>query len=191
MTGSAEPSLVAGPPLRCSSPSSLLAPSATPRQVAAATTVSSSSSEAAARETTASQSRLAVSIDTESQHAAHEAGLVSRGSGVGPWHSAQHTARGARSSSSALGFGSSSKLPHVRPPPPLPLHVGSSHRAHELAAAAAAAEATGAPNTANLGLRAAHGGDADARRGCMRRAGRRKKRRAAARGTKHGGIIVG
>jgi hypothetical protein len=37
--------------------------------------------------------------------------------------------------------------------------VGSSHRAHELAAAAAAAEATGAPNTANLGLRAAHGGD--------------------------------
>ena len=88
MTGSAEPSLVAGPPLRCSSPSSLLAPSATPRQVAAATTVSSSSSEAAARETTASQSRLAVSIDTESQHAAHEAGLVSRGSGVGPWHSA-------------------------------------------------------------------------------------------------------
>jgi hypothetical protein len=29
-----------------------------------------------------------VSIDTESQHAAHKAGLVSRGSGVGPWHSA-------------------------------------------------------------------------------------------------------
>jgi len=95
MTGSAEPSLVAGPPLRCSSPSSLLAPSATPRQVAAATTVSSSSSEAAARETTASQSRLAVSIDTESQHAAHEAGLVSRGSGVGPWHSAHSSELGA------------------------------------------------------------------------------------------------
>ena len=95
MTGSAEPSLVAGPPLRCSSPSSLLAPSATPRQVAAATTVSSSSSEAAARETTASQSRLAVSIDTESQHAAHEAGLVSRGSGVGPWHSAHGSELGA------------------------------------------------------------------------------------------------
>ena len=95
MTGSAEPSLVAGPPLRCSSPSSLLAPSATPRQVAAATTVSSCSSEAAARETTASQSRLAVSIDTESQHAAHEAGLVSRGSGVGPWHSAHSSELGA------------------------------------------------------------------------------------------------
>jgi len=187
MTGSAEPSLVAGPPLRCSSPSSLLAPSATPRQVAAATTVSSSSSEAAARETTASQSRLAVSIDTESQHAAHEAGLVSRGSGVGPWHSV-HSSSELGAAAAALGFGSSSKLPHVQPPPPLPLHVGSSHRAHELAAAAAAAEATGAPNTANLGLRAAHGRDADARRGCMRR---REKRRAAARGTKHGGIIVG
>ena len=157
MTGSAAPSLVAGPPLCCSNPSSLLTPSATPRQAAATTTVSSSNSEAAARETTASQSRLAVSIDTESQHAAHEAGLVSRGSGVGPWHSAHSSELGA-AVSSALGFGSSPKLPHVRPPPPLPLHVGSSHRAHELAAAAAAAEATGAPNTANLGLRAAHGG---------------------------------
>ena len=96
MTGSAAPSLVAGPPLCCSNPSSLLAPSATPpRQAAATTTVSSSSSEAAARETTASQSRLAVSIDTESQHAAHEAGLVSRGSGVGPWHSAHSSELGA------------------------------------------------------------------------------------------------
>ena len=169
MTGSAGPSLVAGPPLRCSSPSSLLAPSATPRQVAAATTVSSSSSEAAARETTASQSRLAVSIDTESQHAAHEAGLVSRGSGVGPWHSAHSSELGA--AAAHLDFGSSPKLPHVRPPPPLPLHVGSSHRAHELAAAAAAAEATGAPNTANLGLRAAHGG------GRGRAAARRRRAR--------------
>ena len=104
MTGSAEPSLVAGPPLRCSSPSSLLAPSATPRQVAAATTVSSCSSEAAARETTASQSRLAVSIDTESQHAAHKAGLVSRGSSVRGAAAARTQRSGSSSSCSALGF---------------------------------------------------------------------------------------